>query len=158
FTTLQHTDMQTKKSIHEFIVANTQRALCGLFKDFIVPVSQYYTKKAFTTGDIDLHADSTLLINHQLEPHYAIWVPLVDVNETNGCLTVIPQSHKDQQMIYGGSFRGRQEDHREWLRQFEVPIHLKAGQAIIFDNNILHNSTSNSTSEDRICFTFRMTH
>jgi ectoine hydroxylase-related dioxygenase (phytanoyl-CoA dioxygenase family) len=158
FTTLQHTDAQTKRSTHDFIVANTLRPLDKLFKDYIVPVSQYYTKKAHTSGDIDLHADSTLLINHQLEPHYAIWVPLVDVDETNGCLTVIPQSHKNQQAVYGGSFRGRQETHREWLRQYELAIPLRAGQAVIFDNNTLHNSTPNVTGEDRICFTFRMTH
>lgn len=158
FTTLQHTDSSTKLTIHQFISANVQPALNRYFSNYNIPVSQYYTKKALTSGDIDLHADSTLLLNHQLEPHYAIWVPLVDVNEQNGCLTVIPKSHSMQQTIYGGSFSGCHEKHREWLRQFEVPVRLKAGQAIVFDNNLLHNSTANLTLNDRICFTFRMIH
>jgi hypothetical protein len=158
FTTLQHTDAKTKKDVHEFIVSNMQTPLQNYFKDYLIPVSQYYTKKAHTSRDIDLHADSTLLLNHQLEPHYAIWIPLVDVDENNGCLTVIPRSHRNQQAIYGGSFEGAQQAHREWLRQYEVPIRLKAGQAIVFDNNLLHNSTANVTDGDRICFTFRMTH
>lgn len=158
FTTLQHTDNATKKSIHQFIVQHTKRAMDELFRDYIIPVSQYYTKKAHTSGDIDLHADSTLLLNHQLEPHYAIWVPLVDVDERNGCLTVIPGSHRYQRAIYGGSFRGRQESQKELLRHSELPIRLRAGQAVIFDNNLLHNSTANSTDQDRICFTFRLTH
>jgi ectoine hydroxylase-related dioxygenase (phytanoyl-CoA dioxygenase family) len=158
FTTLQHTNHETKNKVHAFIVEQMKKPLDLLFKDYIIPVSQFYTKKAHTVGDIDLHADSTLLLNHQLEPHYAIWIPLVDVNQANGCLTVVPFSHKDQSLFYGGSFAGRQEKYRNFLRNYEMPIVLKAGQAIIFDNNLLHNSTANTTAEDRICFTFRMTH
>ncbi len=158
FTTLQHTDKKTKNMVHTFIVEQMKNPLDLIFKDYIIPVSQFYTKKAHTAGDIDLHADSTLLLNHQLEPHYAIWIPLVDVNEANGCLTVVPFSHKEQTLFYGGSFVGRQEKYREFLRAYEIPIVLKAGQAIIFDNNLLHNSTANTTAEDRVCFTFRMTH
>lgn len=158
FTTLQSTDARTKKDIHDFIVDTVRAPMQKYFKDYIIPVSQYYTKKAYTSGDIDLHADSSLLINHQLEPHYAIWVPLLDVHEKNGCLTVVPYSHRNQKTFYGGSFQGRQQEHREWLLQYEVPIRLRAGQAIVFDNNLLHNSTANTTNVDRICFTFRMTH
>jgi ectoine hydroxylase-related dioxygenase (phytanoyl-CoA dioxygenase family) len=158
FTTLQHTDAEMKKNIHDFIVANIDAPLRKYFKDYIIPVSQYYTKKAHTSGDIDLHADSTLLLNHQLEPHYAIWIPLVDVDERNGCLSVIPYSHRNPQATYGGSFTGAQQVHREWLRKYEIPIPLRAGQAIVFDNNLLHNSSANITDKDRVCFTFRMTH
>lgn len=158
FTTLQDTNQSTKVAIHEFIQKHIQKPLERYFNNFAIPVSQYYTKKANTSGDIDLHADSTLLLNHQLEPHYAIWIPLVDVDENNGCLTVVPRSHKNPLTMYGGSFPGRQNEHREWLRQFEIPIRLKAGQALVFDNNLLHNSTANITNGDRICFTFRMIH
>ncbi len=158
FTTLQYTTPELKKNIHDFIIESIQEPLQKKFKDFVIPVSLYYTKKAFTSGDIDLHADSSLLLNHQLEPHYALWIPLVDVKENNGCLTLIPESHKNQETFYGGTFPGPHTPHREWLRQFEVAIPLKAGQAVLFDNNLLHNSTPNSTAEDRICITFRMTH
>jgi ectoine hydroxylase-related dioxygenase (phytanoyl-CoA dioxygenase family) len=158
FTTLQYTDAQTKINTHQFIVDTVNTAVQKYFKDHEIPVSLYYIKKAHTTGDIDLHADSTLLLNHQLEPHYALWIPLIDVDVANGCLTIVPYSHRNQKTVYGGSFWGRQREHREWLRKQELPIPLRAGQAIVFDNNLLHNSTPNTTSEERICITFRMTH
>lgn len=159
FTTLQHTDAATKKRMHEFIVTHVDAPLRRYFKDFVIPVSQFYTKKAFTSGDIDLHADSTLLLNHQLEPHYAIWIPLVDVDASNGTLSVVPGSHKVRGAFFGSSIGGGyHHGHMEWLKRREVPIPLRAGQAIIFDNNLLHNSTANQTAFDRICFTFRMTH
>jgi ectoine hydroxylase-related dioxygenase (phytanoyl-CoA dioxygenase family) len=158
FTTLQDAGNDLKKRMHRFIVKNVDAPLRKYFTDFIIPVSQFYTKKAFTSGDIDIHADSTLLLNHQLEPHYAIWVALVDVDENNGTLSVIPNSHKIQRAIFSASLGGYHNEHTEWLRQFEMPIKLKAGQAIIFDNNLLHNSTANKSCFDRLVFTFRITH
>ncbi len=158
FTTLQDTDAVMKKQIHDFIVQHSDAPMRKYFKDFIIPVSQFYTKKAHTCGDIDLHADSTLLLNHQLEPHYAIWIPLVDVDANNGTLTVIPRSHRVNGAFFSGTFACYHQAHLDWLRQFEVPIKLKAGQAVIFDNNALHNSTANQTDINRLCFTFRITH
>ena len=158
FTTLQHTDVTTRKQMHDFIVREVDAPLRKFFKDFVIPVSQFYTKKAHTSGDIDLHADSSLLLNHQLEPHYAIWIPLLDVDANLGTLTVIPRSHLPKNVFFSGSLGGYHQPHMDWLRQLEVPLVLKAGQAVIFDNNLLHNSTANRTDTDRVCFTFRMTH
>lgn len=158
FTSLQEATPTEKRQVHNFILQNVQIPLTRWLKDYVIPVSLFYTKKAFTSGDIDLHADTTLLLNHQLEPHYAFWVPLVDVDETNGTLTVIPRSHKIQGAFFSYSIGGYHKEHISWLRQFEVPVKLKAGQAIIFDNNLLHNSTANTTPLDRLCFTFRVTH
>lgn len=158
FTTLQDAGNELKKQMHQFIVKNVDVPLRKHFKDFAIPVSQFYIKKAFTSGDIDIHADSTLLLNHQLEPHYAIWVPLIDVDGNNGTLSVIPYSHKIQRAVFSATLGGYHNQHSEWLRQFEMPIQLKAGQAIIFDNNLLHNSTDNKSCYDRLVFTFRITH
>lgn len=158
FTTLQHTNIATRNLMHEYIVGQMESPLSLYFEDFVIPVSQFYTKKAHTSGDIDLHADSTLLLNHQLEPHYAIWIPLQDVDSNSGTLTVIPRSHLFRNAFFSGSLGGYHSEHMDWLRQFELPMTLKAGQAVIFDNNLLHNSTANKTDADRICITFRMTH
>lgn len=158
FTTLQHTDSSTRNKMHDFIVKEMDIPLRKFFKDFVIPVSQFYTKKAHTSGDIDLHADSSLLLNHQLEPHYAIWVPLLDVDADLGTLTVIPRSHLSQNVFFSGSLGGYHHNHMDWLRAHEVPLTLKAGQAVIFDNNLLHNSTANKKDIDRVCVTFRMTH
>jgi ectoine hydroxylase-related dioxygenase (phytanoyl-CoA dioxygenase family) len=158
FTTLQDAGTMLKRQMHNFIVKHIEEAMNRYFKDYTIPVSQFYIKKAFTSGDIDLHADSSLLLNHQLEPHYAIWVPLIDVDESNGTLTVIPHSHKINRAFFAASLGGYHKDHLDWLRKFEVPIKLKAGQAIIFDNNLLHNSTANKSAFDRLCITFRVTH
>lgn len=158
FTTLQSVDVQKKNQIHEFIKTAVTPTLSTYFKDYIIPVSLFYTKKANTSGDIDIHADTTLLLNHQLEPHYAVWIPLQDTDVNNGTLKVIPRSHKISNSIFSYTAKGYHSEHIEWLRQHEIPIKLKAGQAVIFDNNLLHNSAPNATNQDRIAITFRITH
>lgn len=158
FTTLQYTDSKSKNIVNQFISKQVEASLRRYFKDFELPISIFYTKKAHTSGDIELHCDSTLLLNHQLEPHYAVWVPLVDVGENNGTLTVVPGSHKVRGAFFSGTLGGYHYNMKDWLHQYEIPLHLRAGQAVIFDNNLLHNSTANKTDADRICFTLRITH
>ena len=158
FTTLQYTDSVSKNKVHQFISKHIDASVRKYFKDFEMPISIFYTKKAKTSGDIELHADTTLLLNHQIEPHYAIWIPLLDVGFNNGTLTVVPGSHKVRGAFFAGTLGGYHYNIKDWLSQFEVPMHLRAGQAVVFDNNLLHNSTANNTDVDRVCFTFRLTH
>jgi phytanoyl-CoA hydroxylase len=96
---------------------------------------------------------------HQDETHIptrdrsltAIWIALDDATTANGCLWVIPGSHRagvlypDQEQddprfdctreAYG--FRHRVED--------AVPVELPAGAALVFDGYLLHRSLPNTT-------------
>jgi hypothetical protein len=157
FTTLEHSTYENKVAVHQFLTEQLKCALGALFRNYEVPVSQFYTKKAHTSGDIDLHGDTTLLLNSHLEPHYALWCPLMDVDENNGTLTVIPYSHRVFNTIFTNTVPWPFAEHREWMRQFEKPLTLKPGQAVLFDNNVLHNSTPNSTDTDRVCVALRIT-
>ena len=95
---------------------------------------------------------------HQDETHIptrdrslaAVWIALDDATVENGCLWVIPDSHRagvlypDREQddprfdctreAYG--FRYRQED--------AVPVELKAGSALVFEGYLLHRSMPNS--------------
>lgn len=158
FTTLEHSSYEKKTAVHQFLTTKLQAALQRLFHNYEVPVSQFYTKKAHTSGDIDLHGDTTLLLNSHFEPHYAIWCPLMEVDENNGTLTVIPFSHRVFNTIFTNTVDWPFDDHLDWIRQFEKPLHLKPGQAVLFDNNLIHNSTANTTETDRVCIAMRFTH
>jgi chlorinating enzyme len=95
---------------------------------------------------------------HQDETHIptrdrsltAVWIALDDATVENGCLWVIPGSHRASVLYpdreqddprfdctreaYG--FRYREED--------AVPVELKAGSALVFDGYLLHRSLPNS--------------
>lgn len=158
FTTLQYTDITTRKEIHNLLENYLKEINDNLFYDYQLVVAIYYVKKAFTSGDIDLHADSTLLLNHQLESHYGIWTPLLDVDQNNGTFIVIPKSHLVKNTFFNGKIDCYHDQHKAWLKEKEIPLKIKAGQAVLFDNNLLHNSTPNHTALNRICITYRITH
>jgi hypothetical protein len=70
-------------------------------------------------------------------------VPLVDVNDSNGAMEVIPGSH-----------RMHHDDCREHL--YDVPevhavrLHFRLGDAMLRDGNMLHRGTSNTVAEPRV--------
>ena len=92
--------------------------------------------------------------NHQYKTGttVATWTAIDDADEENGCLYVIPGSHKhgvkDHNELEGsqqGEFRqaegARDED--------GIPIEVPAGSVIWFNSQVLHKSTDNHSSRFR---------
>ena len=82
------------------------------------------------------------------------WMALDDTNERNGCLWVIPGSHRR------GTLDHRQERHRERIALIEdesaaIPVLMKAGECLLFHGNLLHMSKGNDTDKIRRAFFFR---
>ena len=99
-----------------------------------------------TSGDSEVfwHQDSGY---GQLEPlsDLTIWIALDDTDESNGCLFILPESHK-----YGL----QPHDARGALRSTEVAeagvaIPMHQGDALLFNGHLLHRSPSNNTSKSR---------
>lgn len=90
------------------------------------------------------------------------WIPLMDVDETNGCLRVIPGSH------LGGvrpvRMRVSAEHDIKGLELAEpahdeggsIPLPMKAGEALVLSALLLHRSQPNYT--DRARFTVQVRH
>jgi ectoine hydroxylase-related dioxygenase (phytanoyl-CoA dioxygenase family) len=91
-----------------------------------------------------------------LEPDTTVscWMALDDVHERNGCLWVIPGSHKN------GRLEHRTERDRERIAVVEheqnaIPVLLKGGECVFFHGDLLHMSKGNSTDRPRRAFFFR---
>ncbi len=85
---------------------------------------------------------------------YNIWVPLVDTNDLNGAISVLPGTHK---MLK--SYRGLNIPDPFYLCNAHAwklhrTLHMKAGEALIYDHRILHASTVNQTEVPRIAVVF----
>lgn len=88
------------------------------------------------------------------ETNVSCWMAIDDVHERNGCLWVIPGSHK------AGRIKHRAERGRERIAAVEnpddaVPVLLKAGECVFFHGDLLHMSRGNSTDRMRRAFFFR---
>ena len=98
-----------------------------------------------------LHQDSQYYGKQSRHAHIiTVWIPLVDVDEVNGCLYVIPGSNA-WELIES------KRDKNMNMRSFEdpeqrgtpVPIPMKKGDILLFSNMTFHGSKVNHTDEVR---------
>jgi Phytanoyl-CoA dioxygenase (PhyH) len=88
------------------------------------------------------------------ENNVTCWVALDATDERNGCLWVIPGSHRDGVVEHRES-RGRErialgvDEHRA------TPVRLKAGECVVFHGNLLHMSKGNNGDQMRRAYFFR---
>lgn len=79
-----------------------------------------------------------------------IWCPLVPATRQNGTIQIVPASHKIVPDIASVGAEKYFDDFsaeliEEWLR----PVELRAGEAIIFDDSLLHWSAENRDASPR---------
>lgn len=80
-----------------------------------------------------------------------VWVALDDVDERNGCVWVIPGSHRQGRLDH----HKKSEDNWHLAVKVEgegIPAILKAGEAIAFTGLTLHRSKLNHTDKPRRAF------
>jgi ectoine hydroxylase-related dioxygenase (phytanoyl-CoA dioxygenase family) len=78
-----------------------------------------------------------------------IWCPLIDLTEDNGLLYALPASHRIFPTYRGASLPTIYKDVYGKVKDCSKPLYLKAGEAVIFDQSILHWSKPNLSNDVR---------
>lgn len=112
--------------------------------------------KAPGAGWLDLHYHPTVVDNPK---HWVIdiWCPLIDTDLTNGTLCVVPESHKIFPQIIGHPSSGPLfcKDYTNIVREnFSLALPSRAGDAVIFENSLLHWSPINKSDTPRYALHF----
>ena len=98
-----------------------------------------------------LHQDSQYYGKASQHAHIiTVWIPLVDVDEVNGCLYLIPGSNSWELV-------GSKRDNNQNMRSFEdveargtpMPLPMKLGDILLFSNMTFHGSKVNRSAEVR---------
>ena len=121
------------------------------FSNFEITMGILFVKRPSpnVSGQIGLHVDPSLLKDEHKQKHLNIWLPLVDVDENNGALWVIPRSHKIFAPVHAVTIPFPFSKIQETVLQFGKCICMKAGEALIFDNRLIHYSLQNFSLVDR---------
>lgn len=101
-----------------------------------------------------LHQDAAYF-QHRYEGPMAMLTYACDVDEQNGCLWVVPGSHKLGVLRHVDTFSHLGLDEAEWPWEAATPIHGKAGDAIFFHVNCIHGSKPNWSDKPRPVFITR---
>lgn len=109
------------------------------------PIIANYIRKKEGGGEVPMH-QNWAFVDEEKYTSVSVWVPLVDSNEENGTLQMVDGSHKRF-----GQYRGPMVPwelrnlKEEIVSKHLTPMNVKAGQAVILDDSIVHYSNINKT-------------
>jgi hypothetical protein len=125
------------------------RSIENYLTDIKVVCASYIVKTPGPDSGMSIHQDMSL-VDESKYTGINIWVPLVDLSVKNGALFILPGSHRIFPTYRGSSIREFFSDVMDDMLDYLHPVLVKAGQAVIFDQSIIHYSPPNFSEEIRI--------
>jgi len=130
------------------------------YKQPLVSQSSYIFKQPFIGSEVPFHQDSTFIGTEPLS-NLGFWFALDDSHLGNGCLHVLPGSHKNgitrrfvrNQKGNAGVFVGEDP---EWKKSEFVPVEVETGTLILIHGEVVHYTAENTSPFSRNAFIFHV--
>lgn len=103
-------------------------------------------------GPVGIHQHS-VFTDRPFSQTIIVWCPLADCDEVDGCLHLVPGSQRlvrHVNVIGKGGYITDPQIMSKVLRDHGVVLPLKAGEAVFFENSLLHGSLPNESGRSRI--------
>lgn len=151
-TSAHEKNIKLRKDISDIIFNELQIAFNKKIKNYTIFGSIFGNKKAHLQSFVTPHHEWSIVDEDKYRV-YTLWVPLVDINLKNGPMFILPGSQ------YGRYYKVYRpintpyffNDFEEDVKKNSVPILMKAGQGLLFNQSLIHFSTPNYSSKDRPC-------
>jgi ectoine hydroxylase-related dioxygenase (phytanoyl-CoA dioxygenase family) len=163
----QHAGWIFKVAGHSDITARfaADERLLGLIEDIVQPGIAIHSSKIVTklprSSDVcHWHQDEAYYLNANnpetfSKTRMSAWVPLQAANKANGCLWIVPGSHRDGLESYtmadNGSCR-KLIDREAYANEHAVAVPVDAGSVVLFSAWTWHMSKNNETDGIRRAF------
>ena len=115
-----------------------------------------FIKNPYEKGFVSFHQDATYI---GLEPHNWVtaWLAITDTNEKNGCMRMLPGSHKNnimhhEEKYHEGNLLTRGQTIENVSFKKTTPLVLNAGQMSLHHPKVIHGSGLNKSNDRRIGF------
>ncbi len=145
-------DLALKKEISAAIVAVLSQRFDRYFTNYRCFGSAFLSKTAGNRSEMPMHQDWSI-VN---EDHYVavnIWTPLSDADKVNGSLEVLPRSHQFAKVRRSPTLPFFWSGYEGEMRKSLFPLEVKAGEAIVLNQSLVHYSPANQTPEVRPAIT-----
>lgn len=138
-----------KRQVFDIITSRFKKQV-DVYLDDYKPVIANFIRKKSKNGEVPLH-QNWAFVDERKSTSVSIWCPLVDSNEQNGTLQVVPGTHKRYGEFRGPMVPWELNDIKEdIIKKYLVPMNIKAGTAVILDDSIVHYSALNLSDELRL--------
>ena len=149
FYSLYSKDINYRSRVHNEIGRLMTGVYENLFQHYKAVINSFIVKVPGPASEFYLHQDSTSLDEMNYSA-LSVWIPLQDTGVDNGCMFVMPKSHHLFAPYRSISFPAPFDSIHPLLSEYLKPIELKAGEILLFDNRIVHNSVANLSNADRV--------
>ncbi|MCZ2393624.1 MAG: phytanoyl-CoA dioxygenase family protein [Chitinophagales bacterium] len=151
YISIMSKNVEYKKKVHPLIKAIAEKRAENILIDSEFISSSFAVKNIGDSSIFELHQGVSFTDEEKFDT-YTAWTPLLDVDRNNGCLFVLPKSHRLWRQIkktpdFVSPFRNIKE--HLW-NKYAVEIKMKAGEALIFNHNLIHGSLANHSNSIRI--------
>lgn len=145
-----------KKTVFQKVVEEFQPLIDKVLVNY-KPIIANYIHKTSQKGEVPMH-QNWAFVDEWKYTSISVWCPLVDSYKENGALQVIPGSHKRFAPVRGPLIPWELEHLKnELVENHMIPMEIKAGQAVILDDSIIHYSAPNMTDGLRLAIQLIMT-
>lgn len=152
FVTLDNAHPENARRVTKGIEDLLFPKLEGVISDYQTFAGSFIVKEPGKTNAVPPHQDWTF-VDESKYYSASIWTPLVDVNEENGALGVIPGSHtifSYPRASPSPQYKAGLTEHASTLFPYIEIIEMKAGESLIFNNRLIHASLPNFSNEPRV--------
>lgn len=148
WTSWHDSNYNRAKEVSQSIRSLLTPKLDTIFYDAEAPHAAFLSKYAGENTFCELHRDFSVLNEEEFE-YRNLWIPLIDINEQNGALFILPHSHK----ILGEELPIKQPwayiEHIPTLMKYVKTFYPKAGDLLVYKDKTAHGSFKNLTNDTR---------
>ena len=146
-------DVELKKNISNKICSVLQNWVDETFPDYDILYGNFMVKEPGENSIMKIHQDWSYVEEAQYQS-FALWFPLIDLNQQNGALSMIPRSHQFDNHDRGPGVHCPFYENEEFLiKNFGKSLYLKKGQLVVWEHHLLHYSPPNVSKNTRIAVT-----
>ena len=145
----------TRKKVVSFIKKISDEILYPLVDINLCDIETggaFQIKPSGKSSQLNPHQDTPIIDETEFYAMY-VWIPLCDVNNQNGTLSVLPGSH-----LWGNHQRSLNvpwvyENISNDFWKDMINLDVKKGDLICFDSALIHGSKANLSKQTRVAFT-----
>jgi hypothetical protein len=146
-------DFDYKKKASDTITEIFSKQYERLFQNYQTFGAAFLYKVPSQGSELGAHQDWTI-VDEEKFVALNCWVPLTDINETNGALHVLPGSHYPKYSTLRAPtipffFSGNEGE----VIKRTIPFYVKAGEAVILNQSVIHYSPPNASTHVRKAIT-----
>ena len=149
YATAHVPDVSFRMKMNDYIKQVFTRAIAQTFVNHTALGGSFIAKGKGSQGTLHPHQDWNIVDEEQFRS-FNIWVPLVDLNDDNGVIKILPRSHAWLTTYRSANISSAYGKVNDLLWQKMEPLYMKSGEALIYDHRLLHASGENKSDEIRL--------